>query len=559
MNKQAKTEQRLESIVNMLIEFSRGNFEIQEEIGEDEDPLNTVIAGLNMVGEELAHYKRELDRNAEFLGNILSSLDEVVYARAILHNEPAASPFTFISGRAQEILGISKEELENEPGKWPQALHPDDVERTSSDISSVLAGKERVLVYRMHHSVLRQYRWIEDRIVPKINAAGIVTELYGSARDITEQRKTTVELEDKSKLISRIITTSDQFFYIVSLDPENSFVNNFSYLSWQIEKIQGSTMEDIRNNPLGWLESIHPDDLHGVKEDNKRMFSTRKPVMRVYRVKHARTGEYVWLEDYVAPVADKFGYITELYGSVRDITTQKHSELEREQLIKELSNKYNELMQFNYIVSHNLRAPVAHILGLGRLLHTDITPEDKETTLEYIQEAAQAMDDLLQDLNVILSTRSMLNEKVETFLLTDVLRTVFSNLKSEITRSEAEIITNIQPEATEIVSIKSYVQSALFNLITNAIKYRSPERTPVINIEAAKHEDRMVITVSDNGMGINLGTHGDRIFGLYNRFHLEQEGKGLGLYMTKTQIESLGGQITVDSTEGVGTTFVITL
>lgn len=559
MNKQAKTAERLESIVNMLIEFSRGNFEIQEEIGEDEDPLNTVIAGLNMVGEELAHYKRELDRNAEFLGNILSSLDEVVYARAILHDEPSASPFTFISGRAQEILGISKEELENEPGKWPNALHPDDVERTSSEISSVLAGKERVLVYRMYHSVLRQYRWIEDRIVPKINAAGIVTELYGSARDITEQRKTTVELEDKSKLISRIITSSDQFFYIVSLDPKNTFVNNFSYLSWQIEKIQGSTMENIRNNPLGWLESIHPDDVHRVKEDNKRMFSTRKPVMRVYRVKHARTGEYVWLEDHVAPVADESGHIAELYGSVRDITAQKNSELEREQLIKELSNKYNELMQFNYIVSHNLRAPVAHILGLGRLLHADITPEDKETTLEYIQEAAKAMDDLLQDLNVILSTRSMLNEKLEAFLLTDVIRTVLSNLKSEITRSEAEIVTNIQPEAADIVSIKSYVQSALFNLIANAIKYRSTERTPVISIEAAKREDRTVITVSDNGMGINLGTHGDRIFGLYNRFHLEQEGKGLGLYMTKTQIESLGGQIAVDSTEGVGTTFIIML
>jgi len=417
MNKQAKTAERLESIVNMLIEFSRGNFEIQEEIGEDEDPLNTVIAGLNMVGEELAHYKRELDRNAEFLGNILSSLDEVVYARAILHDEPSASPFTFISGRAQEILGISKEELENEPGKWPNALHPDDVERTSSEISSVLAGKERVLVYRMYHSILRQYRWIEDRIVPKINAAGIVTELYGSARDITEQRKTTVELEDKSKLISRIITSSDQFFYIVSLDPKNTFVNNFSYLSWQIEKIQGSTMENIRNNPLGWLESIHPDDVHRVKEDNKRMFSTRKPVMRVYRVKHARTGEYVWLEDHVAPVADESGHIAELYGSVRDITAQKNSELEREQLIKELSNKYNELMQFNYIVSHNLRAPVAHILGLGRLLHADITPEDKETTLEYIQEAAKAMDDLLQDLNVILSTRSMLNEKFRGVLI----------------------------------------------------------------------------------------------------------------------------------------------
>ncbi len=559
MSKQANTTERLESIVNMLIEFSRGNFEIQEEIGEDDDPLNTVIAGLNMVGEELAHYKRELNRNGEFLENILSSLDEVVYARAILHDAPMNSPFTFISGRAQEILGISKQELEQHPDKWPKAIHPDDVEHSEVYIANVLAGKERVLVYRMYHSIHGQYRWIEDRIVPKINAAGIVTELYGSARDITEQRKTTIELEDKSKLIARIITSSDQFFYVVSLDPENTFVNNFSYLSWQIEKIQGSTMEEIHNNPLGWLESIHPDDVERVKEDNKRMFSTRQPVKRVYRVKHARTGEYVWLEDHVAPVADATGYIAELYGSVRDITAQKNAEMEREQLIRELSNKYNELMQFNYIVSHNLRAPVAHILGLGRLLHTNITPEDKEITLGYIQEAAKAMDDLLQDLNVILSTRSMLNEKVEPFPLADVIRIVCSNLKNEITKSQAKITFDIQPQAAEIVSIKSYIQSALFNLITNAIKYRSPDRAPAIDIKAAKSDERIVITVSDNGVGINLGTHGDRIFGLYSRFHLEHEGKGLGLYMTKTQIESLGGQITVESTEGMGTTFIITL
>ena len=281
--------------------------------------------------------------------------------------------------------------------------------------------------------------------------------------------------------------------------------------------------------------------------------------MRTYRVKHARTGEYVWLEDYVAPVADESGHIAELYGSVRDITAQKKSELEREQLIRELSNKYNQLMQFNYIVSHNLRAPVAHILGLGKLLHTDINATDKETTLEYIQEAALALDDLLQDLNVILSTRSMLNEKTETFLLADVVRTVCNNLQNEIKKSNAVIETNIHPQAAEIVSIKSYIQSAIFNLITNAIKYKSPERTPVIRIEATRCDGKTVITVADNGMGINLGTHGDRLFGLYNRFHPEHEGKGLGLYMTKTQMESLGGQITVESTEGVGTTFIITL
>lgn len=558
MKKQDNTTDRLELIVNMLIEFSRGNFDIQEEIGEDDDPLNTVLAGLNMVGEELANYKRELNKKNTFLQDILSSIDEVIYARTV-HEDPTLSPFTFISARSQEIIGYTAEELEQEPDKWVKAIHPDDIERCIEIVNSILTGMEGVLTYRIYHPKYQEYRWLEDRIVPKKNSAGVVTKLFGSARDITEQRSTHIELDDKSRLISRIVTSSDQFFYIVSLDPNNSFTNNFSYLSWQIEKIQGSTPDEIRDNPLGWLESIHPDDMLRIKEDNKHMFSTKQPVMRVYRTRHARTGEYIWLEDYVVPVTNETGYITELYGSARDITARKTAELEREKLLRELSNKYNELMQFNYIVSHNLRAPVAHLKGLAGLMNTHMSVKDLSTTLEYIQEAADAMDDLLKDLNIILSTRSMLNEKVEPFKLKNIFNSVHSNLKNEIAVSKAAIHIDIQPDVAEITSIKSYIQSAIFNLISNAIKYRDESRQLVIDIRAFGLAGRTVIVVADNGTGINMESNGGRIFGLYSRFHLELEGKGLGLYMTKTQIESLGGNITVSSKEGVGTTFTITL
>src|SRR5690606_4952931 len=300
-----------------------------------------------------------------------------------------------------------------------------------------------------------------------------------------------------------------------------------------------------------WLESIHPDDVEKVKEDNRRMFSSRKPTTRIYRTRHASTGEFVWLEDYVVPVADDNGLVKELFGSVRDVTAQKATEEARETLIKELSNKYNELMQFNYIVSHNLRAPVAHIKGLSALLDTNMPQDELGRTFEYIQEAADSMDDLLKDLNVILSTRSMLNEKVEPFSLTQVINTVASNLQHEVEQSKAVIEVDIAPGADDIVSIKSYIQSTFYNLIANAIKYRDEERPLLIKINGHRINHRTVIVVTDNGLGIDLETNASRIFGLYSRFHPNHEGKGLGLYMTKTQIELLNGTIDVKSKVGV--------
>lgn len=550
---------RLDDIINMLIEYSQGNFDIRLTVTEEDDALNTVASGLNMLGEELAHYEKQITENRDFLQNILSSIDEVVYAMKINPEKPSESQYTFVNGRTEEILGIPTRQLMEQPSLWINAIHPDDAKYTSGLIDNLLQGNDQVFSYRVFHKTSGEYIWIEDRVMPKKDSNGVVTEIYGSARNITSLKQANIELQQKNELVSRIVSTSDQFFYIVKVDEQNSFANNFSYHSWQIEDIQGSTAEDIKNNPMGWVEAVHPDDMPRIKAYNRQMFSAKKPVMRIYRVKHKHTGEYIWLEDYVVPVANADGRIRELYGSVRDISARKKDELEKERLIKELNDKVNEAMQFNYIVSHNLRAPVANIIGLAELLNMDMPADDLKTTLQYITEAAFNMDELLNDLNTILSARSNLNEKIEPVLLDDVIHTVCMNLKKEINLSKAIIDKNIHASAATVHVIKSYMQSILFNLISNALKYRADDRPPHINITAEKQSDRTIIKVADNGIGIDLEKHGENIFGIYNRFHLAREGKGLGLHMTKTQVEALGGTITVESTPGVGTTFTVIL
>lgn len=554
-----KDKERLEHIVSMLIEFSRGNFEIQLEVNDDEDPLNTVVAGLNMLGEELAHYKRELDHKNEFLQDILTGIDEVIYAREIDQEKREYGAFTFISRQSYDILGIRTEQLTTRPDIWSESIHPEDIGTVRKTVTKLFKGVPVVLSYRMYNPIHKEYRWIEDRIMPKKDANGIVIHLFGSARDITEQKTTNLELEKTNTLVSRVISSSDQLFYIVAIDEDNLLSNRFSYLSWQVERILGLTMEEINKNEMRWADVVHPDDLERVTAQNRVMFSTKEPTMRIYRVRHGHTGEYIWLEDYVVPVVNEAGRISELYGSARDITARKNAEQAQETLIKELSNKFNELMQFNYIVSHNLRAPVAHIKGLTALLDIGMSEDEVGQTLKYIKEAADSMDDLLKDLNIILSTKSLLNEKVEPVSLGKLTETVCGSLKTEIEKSGAVIQISIAPGCDELVSIKSYIQSALFNLISNAIKYRHRERQPVIKLSVAHINHQTEITVEDNGLGIDLTANAERIFGLYSRFHHEHEGKGLGLYMTKTQIESIGGKIDVKSEVGVGTVFTITL
>jgi len=553
------TASRLDRIILMLTEFSQGNFDVREEVLEDDDPLNTVVAGLNMLGEELDNYKREIDSQRTFLQNILSNIDEVIYVREIQRDDLSVSRFSFINGRSQEIIGLEAGELQEEPGMWLNAVHPEDQVVTAKMLEKLFTGQDIIVIYRLYHRKKKCYRWIEDRISPKLNVGGKVTHVYGSARDVTEQQETTVQLDMTSQLVTRLITSSDQVFYIVSLDEVDPFKNTFTYLSPHVEGIIGYSVEDVRKDPLTWINAIHPEDLESVKSTTREMFKSKNPGTRVYRMKHKRTGEYVWLEDYVVPILDTKGWIREFYASARDITARRKAELEREKLILELSRRHDELMQFNHIVSHNLRAPVASILGLAQFLTEDTPPQELHETTRYIQKAAQSMDDLLCDLNNVLSVRSSLQEKMETFSLIDIVSLVSVHLKNEIKESGAILNTEIEPTADQLTSIKSYIQSSLFNLVGNAIKYRSPGRPPVITIRAGKNDDRTVISVQDNGLGIDLKAHKDRLFVLYSRLNHDCEGKGLGLYMTKTQIEALNGSIEVESVKGLGTTFNITL
>ncbi|WP_207427039.1 PAS domain-containing protein [Pedobacter sp. SYSU D00535] len=349
-------------------------------------------------------------------------------------------------------------------------------------------------------------------------------------------------------------------FYRLTSPPELTMI----YVSQGCLSLTGYSVEELLEINLSDL--VHPEDLQLFSSAFYNATEDGGSVQTEYRIM-CKDGSVKWVRD-VASVSlnesdgvDIEGFITDISNQKKGDSAIKALEKEHKGLLNELTQKYNELMQFNYIVSHNLRSPIANIIGLTEILKFHYAEEASETgeLVNFISDSASSIDSIIQDLNLILSSRKPINEKREELDFQDIINSVKNNLKKQIVDSNAIIKNEIPDELRHFKSIKSYVQSIFYNLISNSIKYTEDGVAPVITISAEKVEEGLQIAISDQGIGMDLCSMGDKLFGLYKKFNFDKEGRGLGLHMTRTQIQSLGGKIDVASEPGKGTTFRITL
>jgi PAS domain S-box-containing protein len=240
-----------------------------------------------------------------------------------------------------------------------------------------------------------------------------------------------------------------------------------------------------------------------------------------------------------------------------DITAQKHADEERIKMIADMLQRNKDLEQFSYIVSHNLRAPVANIIGISELLQGQLDPADKETLSNELFTSVKKLDSVIRDLNYILQIKYAVKEKKELVRFDELVADIKISIDNLLRNDDVDIETDFT-DASMMPTLKSYLYSIFFNLITNSIKYHKPGEKPRIHIKSRREGKKIVLTFKDNGLGIDLEKRGRQIFGMYKRFHMHTEGKGMGLYMVKTQVELLGGKITVDSKVNMGTEFTIT-
>ncbi|MGL1888859.1 MAG: ATP-binding protein [Reichenbachiella sp.] len=253
-------------------------------------------------------------------------------------------------------------------------------------------------------------------------------------------------------------------------------------------------------------------------------------------------------------IEEKNNTLSELNATLEQKVKERTKALQM--VVNELKEHNINLEQFNYIISHNMRAPVANIVGLLNL-YNHKQPEDtfNKVTLKKMHESCNKLDEVLKDLTSILEVQHQIERPKEKIVLEDLIDNIKNALKREIDTSNANIETNF--EVQYLHSIPALWYSILINLISNAIKYRKPDQNAIIKISTNQSGQKTMIIVEDNGIGIDMKLNRDKVFGLYNRFHTHVEGKGMGLFMVKTQVESLGGKIEISSQPDQGTRFNI--
>jgi PAS domain S-box-containing protein len=272
-----------------------------------------------------------------------------------------------------------------------------------------------------------------------------------------------------------------------------------------------------------------------------------------------RSGVLEWYQISMNPVKDQYDNVIGLCCSAINVTSNKMADKERRQIANELRQRNKDLEQFAYIVSHNLRAPLANIIGLAQILKQNgFTSNEKAETENLLFQSILTLDEIVRELNYILEIRPKINKKKENIVFSDLLKEVLTGFHLLIEKEHILILPDFF-EAKELFTIRGYLYSIFFNLISNSIKNRQSGKQLVIEIRSWIENDKVVISIKDNGLGIDLDCKGNGILGLYKNPQTDMDGKGIGLLMVNSQVSALGGEIDIQSKPGVGTNFLIKL
>jgi signal transduction histidine kinase len=226
---------------------------------------------------------------------------------------------------------------------------------------------------------------------------------------------------------------------------------------------------------------------------------------------------------------------------------------------EELIKQNNNLRQFSYAISHNLRGPIARLMGLAYLaeLESGLHKNGMSSMIiDHLKTSAGELDSVIHDLNEVIDLQNavdQLRRPVDFATSWNEIKLLL-RISDEMEREHFSIDFSLAPS---VISVKPMINSILFSLVSNTIKYQDPERPLQVRISTDRSVSYTTLEVKDNGLGINLKRFRKDIFKLYKRFHYHQEGKGLGLYLVKTQVEALNGYVDVDSEPGKGSSFRI--
>jgi len=323
---------------------------------------------------------------------------------------------------------------------------------------------------------------------------------------------------------------------------------NAAYLDWfgktKEEMIDKITLDKL----LGPLFEANSPYIYAALKGEKQTFE-REIITPNGEKRHS-------LANYIPDIED--AQTKGFFVHVADISEIKTLELRLIETNKIINEQNKSLLNFANIVTHNLRSYSSSLSGLIELTENTIDEEKKIQMFEHIKQLSKRFSATISNLNEVIDKQNHTSLEPKLINLHQYVNNTIDIIKTQITASNA-IVNNCIEKNFELRAIGAYLESILLNLLTNALKYKHSDRAPVITINAEQTEDEIIISIADNGMGIDLNRHRKDLFGMYKVFHGNPDSKGIGLYLVKYHVESMGGRIEVESKLGIGTTFTIFL
>ncbi len=447
-------------------------------------------------------------------------------------------------------IDIAEKNTENILSAWKKCLHDDDkqvsIKKLKKDIEIL---NEFDSVFRIN-SPNGETKFIKSKFTVQKDKNGIIKRLIGSNWDITKLKMTQLTLSKTEESFKDVFQNSSIGMALVSLknkwlDVNNSICESFGYTK---DELVNKTFQDI----------THPDD---ISKGFDKLDLLKKGLIENYQIEKRyihKNGSIVYALLTVTSIRDINGKVNHLLTQISDITSRINAENDTKKLNKITKNQNKSLLNFAHIVSHNLRSHSSNLSMLTQFLIDENDENERKDLRLMLKNATKSLNDTVYHLNDVVQITTISKDKLRNTNLNDAIKGVQHNISALLKEKNAICSISI-PEAQMIHVVPAYLDSILLNLFTNSIKYSSVNRDLRITINAkAIDEENIQLEFKDNGQGIDLERHGKKLFGMYKTFHKHEDARGIGLFITKNQIDAMNGSINLVSKVDEGTTFILT-
>lgn len=466
----------------------------------------------------------------------------------ITHTDSIHGTFIGANDKFCELTGYSHEEIKNMD--FMTITHPDDLEADLENMERLRNGE--ISQYSMEKRYIDKTGkaiWVNITVSPLWDKNEKPNNHITIVEDITGRKASEKLILESQKKIKDLIDSVDGVVW-----EGNSEAPGITFISKKSESLLGYTPEEWIADDYFWRKIIHPEDRDWVINFSMDCARKRKPFDSEYRL-IAKNGNVVWVRDIVSIYHESDGTI-KFRGILIDITKSKQFEIDLNNSLTLVTEQNKRLLNFSHIVSHNLRSHTSNIHSLINLIELSEDEAEEKELLVLLKSVSEALNETMDNLNEVVSIQTDITPVIEELHLNKFINRTLDVLRNQIVKNDATILNQVADDVT-VKFNPAYLESIILNFLSNSIRYRHPERNPVIELKSYVENGYRVLEIKDNGIGMDLKRNGEKLFGMYKTFTNNPESRGIGLFITKNQIDAMKGKIAVDSVLNEGTTFKI--